>query len=120
MRIRHRIPAGELKSKSLQNQPVFVAEVLDARLPLFVEIVDKRFFICMNLVTHQLLPPVMGFPEGPQLHFLKNVAVDFLYDEVSEHVLNQYVRACVDPSDHSLMSAFGSQMLFSAGASKKN
>jgi hypothetical protein len=122
MRIRHRIPAGELKSKSLQSQAAFVAElltrVLDAELPLFVEVVDKRYFICMNLVTHQLLSPVMGFGEGPNLNFLRNVAVDFLYDEVSEHVLNQFVRACVDPSDHSLMSAFGSQMLFSAGKSK--
>lgn len=121
MRIRYRIPAGELKSRSLQSQPAFVAEllseVLDAGLPLFIEVVDKRYFICMNLVNHQLLPPVMGFSEGPQLHFLKNVAVDFLYDEVSEHVLNQFVEACLSPSDHSLMSLFGSLMLFSAGMS---
>lgn len=124
LRARHKIPTGELKSKSLQSQPVFVAEVLaevlDAEFPLFVEVVDKRFFICMNLVTNQLLPPVMGFPDGPELHFLKNAAVDFLYDEVSEHVLNQFVQACVYPSDHSLMSAFGSQLVFAAEASKKN
>ena len=121
MRIRHRIPAGELKSKSLQSQSAFVAEllseVLDAELPLFIEVVDKRYFICMNLVNHQLLPPVMGFPEGPQLHFLKNVAVDFLYDEISDHVLTRFVEACLSPSDDSLMSLFGSLMLFSAGES---
>lgn len=121
LRVRHKVPVGELKSKSLQSRSAFVAEVfaevINADFPLFIEVVDKRYFICMNIVTYQLLPPVMGFPEGPESHFIKNVAVDFLYDEFSEHVLNQFVRACVEPSDHSLMSAFGSQMLVSTGQS---
>ena len=119
MRLKHRIHEGELKSKSLQNQSVFVAELLsellDAELPLFIEVVDKRYFTCMNLVNHQLLPPVMGFKDGPGLHFLKNVAVDFLYDHVTDHVLNRFVEACLFPSDHTLMSLFGSLMAFSIG-----
>ena len=114
VKLRHRLPMGELKAKSLQHQPAFVADlILDvfrSQRPLFVEIVDKRFFICMNMLTHQLLAPVMGYPSGPQMHFLKNVAVDFLYDQVSDHVLDRFVDACVRPSDEALMSVFGSQL----------
>ncbi|RFC32301.1 MAG: Protein of unknown function (DUF3800) [Candidatus Nitrotoga sp. SPKER] len=119
LKITHRIPVGELKSKLLQNRPSFVSDLLslvcDQRLPFFVEVVDKRYFVCMHLVNSQLLPAIMGYRDGPEMHFLKNHLVDFLYDEISDHVLNRFVAACMEPSDDSLMSAFGSQLLFSAG-----
>jgi hypothetical protein len=117
----HRMPAGELKSKSLQSRPAFVSDLLsfvcDQKLPFFVEVIDKRYFVCIHLVNSQLLPAVMGFKDGPEMHFIRNNLVDFLYDEISDHVLDQFVAACMEPSDHSLMSAFGSQLLFSAGKS---
>lgn len=121
LRVAHRMPAGELKSKSLQSRPAFVSDLLsfvcDQKLPFFVEVVDKRYFVCIHLVNSQLLPPVMGFKGGPGMHFIRNQLVDFLYDEISDHVLDRFVAACMDPSDHSLMSAFGSQLLFAAGKS---
>lgn len=123
LRAKHRAPAGELKSKSkwIQNNPGFVADLLsfsrEAKLPIFVEVVDKRYFLCIHLVNSQLLPAILGFREDARLRFVKNCLADFLYDEVSDHVLNQFVTACLEPSDHALMSALGSQLLFSAGAS---
>lgn len=121
LRVAHRVPAGELKSKSLQSRPAFVSDLLslvcNQKLPFFVEVVDKRFFVCIQLVNSQLLPSVMGFNDGPEMHFIKNTLVDFLYDEVPDHVLDQFVAACMKPSDQSLMSAFGSQLLFSFGKS---
>jgi len=121
LRFTHRMPAGELKSKSLQSRPAFVYDLLslvcNQELPFFVEVVDKRYFVCIQLVNSQLLPSILGFKDGPKMHFIKNTLVDFLYDEVSDHVLNQFVAACMKPSDQSLMSAFGSQLLFSIGKS---
>jgi hypothetical protein len=121
LRVAHRVPAGELKSKSLQSRPAFVSDlvsfVCNQKLPFFVEVVDKRYFVCIQLVNSQLLPSVMGFKDGPEMHFIKNTLVDFLYDEISDHVLDRFVASCMEPSDHSLMSAFGSQLLFSAGKS---
>jgi hypothetical protein len=121
LRVAHRVPEGELKSKSLQSRPAFVYDLLsfvcDQKLPFFVEVVDKRYFVCIHLVNSQLLPSVMGFKDGSEMHFIKNQLVDFLYDEISDHVLDRFVAACLVPSDHSLMSAFGSQLLFSAGKS---
>lgn len=121
LRVAHRVPAGELKSKSLQSRPAFVSDLLSLvcsqKLPFFVEVVDKRFFVCIQLVNSQLLPSVMGFNDGPEMHFIKNTLVDFLYDEIPDHVLDQFVAACMKPSDQSLMNAFGSQLLFSFGKS---
>lgn len=121
MRVTHRIPAGELKAKSLQSRPAFIADLLtyvaDTQLPFFIEVVDKRYFVCIHLVNSQLLPAVMGYKDDSRLHFIKNHLVDFLYDEISDHVLDRFVDACLEPSDHTLMSAFGSQLLFSVGPS---
>ena len=119
LRTKHRVPAGELKSRTVRAD--FTADLIDyicdRRIPLFVEVVDKRYFICIKLIDCQLLPSAIGYESGGELHFLKNHLADFLYKAVSDHVLDQFVAACLDPSDHTLMSAFGSQLLFTAGTS---
>jgi len=110
LRQRHRIAPGELKSKSLQAKPKFVADLIndlyERRVPLFVELVDKRYFICANIVSFQLLPPSMGFPEGPNLSFLRNTIADFLYFEASDDVLDAFVNACLAPSEKTLLASF--------------
>lgn len=116
LKLRHRLPPGELKSKGLVSKPAFVAElietVLNEGMPIFVEVVDKRYFVCIQLVISQLLSPSLGYGHDPKSDLLRNMLVDFLYDHVSDHVLDQFVGSCIGPSDYSLMSAFGSQFRF--------
>lgn len=116
LKLRHRLPSGELKSKGLISKPAFIAEliekILDEHLPIFVEVVDKRYFVCIQLVINQLLPPILGYGHDPKSGYLRNALVDFLYDYVPDSVLDRFVESCILPSDHSLMSAFGSQMRF--------
>lgn len=110
LRSRHRIPGGELKSKSLTAKPRFSAEVihalLDQRAPLFVEVVDKRFFICTCITSFQLLPPCLGYPESMQFHFIKNTVADFLCFHASECVLDTFVASCLTPGDATLRASF--------------
>lgn len=116
LKIRHRLPPGELKSKGLVSKPAFVAELIETilreHLPVFVEVVDKRYFVCIQLVVSQLLSPVLGYGHDPKSDYLRNTLVDFLFDYVPDPVLDRFVESCIAPSDHSLMSAFGSQMRF--------
>lgn len=121
LRLAHQIPAGELKSKSLQSRPLFISDLLslvyDQKLPFFIEVVDKKYFVCIHLVNSQLLSAVLGYEDDSKMYFIKNHLVDFLYDEITDHVLDRFIDACMKPSDHTLMSAFGSQLLFSVGKS---
>jgi hypothetical protein len=118
MRSKHRIPSGELKSKSLQSKPSFVADLLTLLMrencQLFVEVVDKRFFACTQLVNHLLLRTVREMHGPVEIWRLQNLAADWLYDRITEHALNRFVDACRTPSDHTLMSAFGSLFLITA------
>lgn len=119
IRVKHRVPAGELKSRSAR--PAFTSDLLtlisDAHLPIFVEVVDKKYFVCAHLINSQLMPPVVGYEESPSTHYIKNQLAEFLYEEVSDHLLDRFIESCTQPSDHALMSSFGSQLLFSAGRS---
>jgi len=110
LRSRYRIPAGELKSKSLTVKSRFSAEVihglLDQRAPLFIEVVDKRFFICASITSFQLLPVCLGYTESVKFHFIKNMVADFLFFHASERVLDTFVAACLTPGDRTLRASF--------------
>ena len=112
LRSRHRIAPGELKSKSLVSKPKFSADVINALLdrqaPLFVELVDKRYFICMSITSFQLLAPCLGYPESVELHFLRNTVADFLHFHASERVLDRFVASCLTPDDAKLCASFAS------------
>ncbi|QRI93003.1 DUF3800 domain-containing protein [Delftia lacustris] len=112
LRSRHRIPPGELKSKSLTSKPKFSAEVINALLdqqaPLFVELVDKRYFICTCITSFQLLAPCLGYPESVELHFIKNNVADFLHFQASDRVLDTFVASCLAPEDATLRASFAS------------
>lgn len=118
MRGRHRIPDGELKSKSLTSKPKFSAEVINALIeteaPLFIEIVDKRFFICMTMTSTQLLAHWMGYEESKRLYQIRNTFADFLYFHASEQALSAFVTFCLSPSDTSLKASFASLLTISS------
>jgi len=56
---RHRVALSELKAAQLHSRPRFVEDLLDLlaerRCQLFIEVVEKRFMVAINLVNHQLL-----------------------------------------------------------------
>lgn len=110
LRALHRIPEGELKSKSLTSKPKFVADViyylLSINAPMFIEVVDKRYFICANITSFQLLPGWMGFSEGPGTTYIRNAMADFLCSEATDQLLDAFVQACLDPSEERLLQSF--------------
>lgn len=124
LRVKHRIPTGELKSKGLQSKSAFVADLLNLlireKCQLFVEVVDKRFFICIQIVNTIILRTASDFGSDETTWILQNRAADWLYDRISEHALNRFVDACRTPSDHTLMSAFGSLFLIAAAKGPEN
>lgn len=110
LRKRHRIPDGELKAKSLTAKPKFSAEVLDAlvneQAPLFVEVVDKRYFIHTHITSFQLLPACLGYQETQALHAVRNGVADFLYQHASDRVLDAFIAFCRTPGESSLLESF--------------
>lgn len=112
LRDRHRVPSGEPGARSLASRPEFSAAVihalLDRRAPLFVELVDKRYFICSCITSFQLLPSCLGYPESMRLDFLRNAVADFLHVHADAHVLDSFVASCLTPEAGTLHASLAS------------
>lgn len=111
LRTRHRIKSRELKSSALKNKPRFVTDLV-AHLrrhgcPLFVEVVEKRFFICTTMVNHFVIPPVADeFDRRTDVIRMKNVVAEYLHALMPLPVMRTYINACTEPSVLSTRLAF--------------
>ncbi|MBB4730519.1 DUF3800 domain-containing protein [Xanthomonas arboricola] len=95
---RHRLKMQEIKSDRLHKRPAFVRDLIhalrEAEVPLFIEAVDKTFFLMISIVNCQILPPVVGFAGGTDDQYVRNAFADFLYYRLPDQVLDAYVEAC--------------------------
>ncbi len=96
LRARHRINSRELKSAALKNKPGFVQDLVDClkerRCPVFIEVVDKHFFICATMVNHFVVPPVADeFERRPDVIRMKNEVGEYLYEVMPFTVMQAYM-----------------------------
>lgn len=95
LRVHHACGDGELKSTKLGKKLTPIADELvtflgQHRWPLFVELVDKRFFVAIHIVDHLLCGPY-----GPDVDMAsRNMIAELLSDEDSDAVLLAYISAC--------------------------
>jgi hypothetical protein len=98
LRIVHRCGPGELKS-DMARLPQFVTDLaayLDTHdCPIFIELVDKRFFIAIHIVNH-LLCGGLDLDQVPMP--VRNAVAEFLTDEPADQILLDYIAACRSPS----------------------
>ncbi|NWD64359.1 DUF3800 domain-containing protein [Pseudomonas sp. IPO3774] len=109
LRSRHRISAGELKSKSLTAKPDFRPKSsMDCLISVlrFSSRWSTSVFICTSITSFQLLPACLGYTESVKLHSIKNTVADFLYFHASERVLDTFVASCLAPGDATLRASF--------------
>lgn len=107
LRCVHRVKSSELKSQLLKRKlPGFggdLARFLIARdWPIFVEIVDKRFFVAIHVVNH-LLCGGMDIDQVDQPS--RNLMAEFIGDQATETVLEAYVAACEAPAIEKVRAA---------------
>lgn len=116
VRVAHRIPPGELKSKSLTSKAEFVRDLVDVICdqapPCFIEVVEKRFFVVTNVVGSHVLPPIPGLLGSAKAHLFQNAFADFLYHCMPAEVFDAFIAACQAPSDSSLRTSFGVLLAF--------
>lgn len=98
LRLIHRCGGGELKSDMarLAHFVIDLAAYLEAAdCPVFIELVDKRFFIAIHIVNH-LLCGGLGLDRVPMP--LRSAVAEFLTDGPSDQLLLDYLAACRTPS----------------------
>lgn len=88
----------EIKSESLDKRPWvardLVAALKERGVPLFVEAVDKLFFLALQIVNCQILPPSGVVELNEQDKVVRNQIADYLYDNLPGSVLESFINAC--------------------------
>ena len=92
------LSAGELKAQKLQRKLPLAAERLREFLasqdwPLFLEVVDKRFFLAVHMVEYLLCASTGGHVDVAS----KNAMAEFLCDFDASPAFDAYLEACRTP-----------------------
>lgn len=110
LRQRYRIQAPELKSSAVRNRPELVDELIsflrEHELPVFVEVVDKRFMIAANMINYLVMPAVGACDVTLEAQWFRNVLAEHLHLKAPASLVGIYVAACDAPSVDSVTGAF--------------
>ncbi|OBT23456.1 DUF3800 domain-containing protein [Vibrio cyclitrophicus] len=104
---KHKIQQKELKStKIYKNKPDFICDLIDylilEKLPFFVELVDKKYFISSNIVNCVVMPPYYNSNNQSSL-LVRNIFSDFIYSKDSSLIYDGFVNCCLEPSESNLL-----------------
>jgi hypothetical protein len=117
LKAKHRIQLSELKASALYDRPEIILEIVRllcvGRIPYFVEVVDKKYFLSAHITSRQLLPSIAGVPEDARLNYVRNVVADYLYERAPDEVFVKFVTACKLPSDATLRAELDALLEFS-------
>lgn len=117
LRADHNLPSRELKAKSLGSKPAFVEAIVDLvlqrKMPVLLEVVDKRYYVGIHLVQFMLRHGI-DMKEGPALHTALNTLAEVIYQEAPDNLLTGFIDACAAPSDSAIMTVFGRLFLLEA------
>jgi hypothetical protein len=108
IRARQGIHAAEIKGRAMDRRPGLVTELLhalrEAGLPLFIEVMDKAYFVATNVVTYVLAGPWLPM-ETPSGRMLANVMADLLTEHVGHAALVAYAgfARCPKPETFELL-----------------
>lgn len=113
---KHKIQQKELKStKIYKNKPGFICDLIDyiksEKIPFFIELVDKKYFICSNIVNCVVMPPYFS-PSDHRSLFVRNVFADFIYSKESSLIYDGFVNCCMKPSEEELLRYMGELTLY--------
>lgn len=111
LRRKHRVQAAELKlSKILKRKPQFALDVVklltNNSLPFFIEIVDKKYQLAVNINNNFFWPPYLDTPDTRDDVELKKATADYIYDEIPDAVIYAFVQCMNDPSNEKIDAYF--------------
>lgn len=93
LRSRHRVGSREIKGRTMNRYPDLVPDLIkelhDRDIPVLVELMDKRYFIAINVVTYVLGRTWLD-PSMSRSLFIANAFADALAEHIDVHVLAAY------------------------------
>ena len=111
---KYKIQSGEIKSSNLfDKKPKVILEIVDFikdnNIDYFIEITDKKYYICNSMVIHQVIPPYF-IPREEELdgewQVLREIYMDILIRNIGEPEYQCFFKACKNINEESLLNSF--------------
>lgn len=117
LKSKYRLQGQELKSTRIyKNKPNFIIDLVDyldkQQIPIFIEVVDKKYYISANLINCHVMPPNFSTPETQQSQIVRNHCADFIYENAPRSVFDKFIKACKFPADDTLHDSFKEMLAF--------
>lgn len=88
----------EVKSEALAKRPGVAKDLANALrekgIPIFIEAVDKVYYLIISIVNHHILPTMAGTRLDEADRFVRNYLADYLYQAMPDSVLDAFIEAC--------------------------
>lgn len=117
---RHRLKMREVKSDALSKRPAvardLAASLREQGVPLFIEAVDKVFYLVMSIVNNQILPPSAGMLLDEVDRYVRNQVADFLYQSLPDASLKTFIDACRKDTPEAVRASLESLLVWTQKA----
>ncbi|MDQ0840315.1 DUF3800 domain-containing protein [Sphingomonas faeni] len=82
LKLAHRLQGQEVKSRQAYDRPRFLLDLLDLletrSCPIFIEIVDKHYFVVANIIERMVVPYVAECDITPDALWMKGLMADYM------------------------------------------
>lgn len=99
----HRMQGREVKSRQAYERPGFILDLLDLLetrcCPIFIEIVDKHYFVVMNIIERMVVPYVGECDTRPDTLWMKGMMADHMALYAPPELTHAFA-ACCQSRDH--------------------
>ncbi len=111
---KYKIQGSEIKSSDLfDKKPKVILEIVnfikDNNIDYFIEITDKKYYICNSIVIHQVIPPYFIPREkesGGEYPVLREIYMDTLIRNIGKPEYQCFFNACKNINEESLLNSF--------------
>jgi hypothetical protein len=105
LRVRHRVQAPEFKAKTLTRNAGLgldlVTRLANASVPMFIELMDKRYFLSVNIVNHFLAGAWLDMSSAKSLQ-IANLFADLLTSHIPDGHVVPYLAFTQAPTEDTL------------------
>lgn len=110
---KYKIQSGEIKSSNLfDKKPKVILEIVDFikdnNIDYFIEITDKKYYICNSMVIYQVIPPYFISREelNGEREVLREIYMDIFIRNIGESEYQCFFEACQNINEESLLNSF--------------
>ena len=118
LKVKHKLDDAELKSSELYfTNPKFLLDIAklisNLRLPILVELVDKKYCIATGIVNHQIWPPYFTGDEfNGEVQYIRNGLADYMSTNLTNECYEHFFESCKKPSEKNLIKSMGALSSF--------